>query len=190
MIGWLRQTASTYLERYPSTSENLRRVLRRRLTRIEMRQPGLKLQTDGVAAGIEKIVEELTQRGFLNDARFAEARVASLRRQGKSLRAIRHGLMRQGVPQQLAVEALESSGDVAATREGAEEAEEREFESAMAYARRRRIGPFRRAGEREDEWQRDVARLARQGFSFQIARRVLGAPRSDANVKRELEEAP
>ena len=48
--------------------------------------------------------------------------------------------------------------------------------AAAALARRRRLGPFRRPGEREERRDKDLAALARVGFSYAVARRVIEAP--------------
>jgi regulatory protein len=40
--------------------------------------------------------------------------------------------------------------------------------------RKRRLGPFRSAETRDEHRHKDLASLARQGFSFDIAKRALG----------------
>ena len=51
--------------------------------------------------------------------------------------------------------------------------------AAATYARKRRIGPYRRR-DRGEQRQRDLARLARQGYSFEIARTVIDAATVEA----------
>ncbi len=46
--------------------------------------------------------------------------------------------------------------------------------AAARYARRR-LGSFRAAPEREEHRQRDLAALARAGFGYSVARRIIGA---------------
>ncbi len=53
--------------------------------------------------------------------------------------------------------------------------EETEEQAAWAYAKRRRIGPYRLEEKRADNRERDLASLARQGFSFGLARRIVEA---------------
>ena len=45
-----------------------------------------------------------------------------------------------------------------------------------AYARRRHLGPYRAPDARDGRRERDLASLARAGFGFDIARRVVDAP--------------
>ena len=52
----------------------------------------------------------------------------------------------------------------------------------MAYARRRRLGPFR--VPYDDSWERrqkDLASMARAGFGFGLAKKILSAPSRDAD---------
>jgi regulatory protein len=55
--------------------------------------------------------------------------------------------------------------------------------AGLAFARRRRLGPFRPAAEREARRLKDLAALARQGFALELARRVI-----DADDPQELED--
>ncbi|MHA1114431.1 MAG: regulatory protein RecX, partial [Alphaproteobacteria bacterium] len=48
--------------------------------------------------------------------------------------------------------------------------------AAIAYARRRRLGPWRVAAARAERRERDLAALARAGFNYDLARRVVDAP--------------
>lgn len=109
------------------------------------------------------VVARLASNGAVNDAEFATVRARRLARSGRSRRAILAHLGERGV-----------SGDIA--RASLPEAEESELAAAVATSRRRRIGPFR-SGEADPETRRrDLAALARAGFSREIARRVLAMP--------------
>mgnify|MGYP007004680707 CR=1 FL=1 len=44
-----------------------------------------------------------------------------------------------------------------------------------AYAKRRRLGPWRRPGTREAHRDRDLAAMARAGFPYGLGRRVIEA---------------
>ena len=66
----------------------------------------------------------------------------------------------------------ELSGELMASR--ARDEPGAELEAALTYARKRRLGPHRDAAKRAEYRQKDLASLARQGFSFDIARKVLG----------------
>jgi regulatory protein len=160
----LQRAALAYLERYASSRENLRRVLRRRIDRRcrlrgEDPEPFHPL--------VEEVLERCARAGLLDDARYAEAGIASLRRRGGSIRTIRARLASRGVDRETIAAAL-----------AAEDVDEQATEEAAAHAlaRRRRLGPYR-AGGRERWREKDIAALARAGFSFDLARRVIGGER-------------
>jgi regulatory protein len=49
-----------------------------------------------------------------------------------------------------------------------------ELRAALTLARRRKLGPFRKGAVNADRHRKDLAALARAGFSLDIARKVLG----------------
>lgn len=163
----LERSALAYLERFATSRENLRRVLMRRVSAsatVHGTDP------EAGAEAVEAILAKLERYGYLDDAAFAEMRSESLHRRGLSRRAIRYKLSEKGVAEaeiDRAVRKLEAEAE----REG----EDPDLLAAMNYARRRRIGPFRQVAK-EGDFKRDLAALARQGFSYDIARQVLDVP--------------
>jgi regulatory protein len=139
----LYEAAIRYLERYSSSAANLRRVLQRRIKRFEFRT-GEKSPAEA-AQWIEIVVDKCIALGFVNDARYAENLIASLRRQGRSRRYIQQALSLKGVKS-----ALPEDG----------EAEE---EAATRLAKRRRL----------TNTDKDLAKLVRAGFSLGVARKIL-----------------
>lgn len=163
----LHKAALHYLERYASSSANLRKVLMRRVER-SVRDYGTD-RDEG-----EKLVENLVTRfqdaGLLDDRAYAENRAASLLRRGTSLKAVRMKLAAKGVPAVLIDEVLEAARE--------ESDGDADWLAAIAYVRRRRIGPYR-VKAREENRDRDMAALARQGFSFEVARKILDTDSAD-----------
>src|SRR3954469_15436619 len=132
----LEEWALSYLGHYASTAENLRQVLRRRVRR--------RLAAEGsgdreVAAAVEPLIEALVKRcresGLVNDAAYAAGRARRGMAQGRSLRRIAVGLAAKGVG------SADAAAAIAALRE---EASDPDLAAAAAFARRRRLGPFRR----------------------------------------------
>ncbi len=154
--AYLQWAALAYLERYSSSAENLRRVLRRKVDkRCRLRGEDPAEFDDA----IDEVVEKSLRSGLVDDTRYAEARVATLRRRGGSARAIQAKLSAKGVDRTTIAEVLE-------TDEGDEE------QAAHAFARRRRLGPYRPGG-RAPSRDKDLAAMARAGFRFDVARRVI-----------------
>lgn len=151
----LERWALGYLGRYASSAENLRRVLIRRARKYA---PEAVQQA---TAQIDAIVARYRESGLLDDVAYAAGRAASLHRRGNSLKAIRARLAGKGVPAEVASEA------VSGLRENAPDPD---IAAACAFARRRRLGPFRRAAANR---QRELAAFARAGFSRRVAEAVL-----------------
>jgi regulatory protein len=55
----------------------------------------------------------------------------------------------------------------------AEEHDDLDLTAARRFVQRRRLGPFRTAPAREGQHNRDLAAMARAGFAFGVARKVL-----------------
>jgi regulatory protein len=151
----LERWALGYLGRYASSAENLRRVLMRRARR---HSPAAAQQA-GVL--IEAIVTRYRDSGLLDDAAYAAARVDSLHRRGDSLRMIRARLVAKGVAAADAADAVSGLRD---------KISDPDLAAACAFARRRRLGPFRRGSA---DRQRELAAFARAGFSRRNAEAVL-----------------
>jgi regulatory protein len=157
----LERAAYAYLARYSASAEHLRRILLARVAR-SARFHGTD-PADGAAA-VEGIVRWLCDQGYLNDGAYALAMARRLLRRGASRHAIRARLRAKGVGAENADSAV-----AALAREVADP----DLAAALAFARRRRLGPFRPEADREGHRLRDLAALMRQGFEPSVARRVV-----------------
>jgi regulatory protein len=127
------------------------------------------------AALVDALLIRLQRAGLLDDQRYATRKAGSLHRRGNSTSAIRGKLRAKGVGNEEIEQALNDlRGEVA------EEAVDPDFIAAANHARKRRFGPYRDdPGARADRRQKDLAALARRGFRFDIARRVIDAETVD-----------
>ncbi len=155
---YLENAALHYLERFASSSANLRRVLMRKADRSLAHWGG---DRDEAAALVAGLLAKLARLGYLDDAAYARQKAAGLHRRGASARAARAKLAAKGVEAGLVEAALAEEGG--------------DFAAAVNLARRRRLGPFRPAAARAEQRDRDLAALARAGFDFETARRVVDA---------------
>lgn len=172
----LRNSALYYLQRFSASRASVAQVLRRKARRSLEHHGGDPAEVEG---WIEALLTDLERLGLLNDQTFAEGRVRSLSGRGTSQRGIRMALGRKGV----AAEVIDQALDRVAEETGVDDPRLRDLQAAAAYARRRRLGPWRDDTAREERRDRDMAALARQGFSHDIARRVI-----DAESPEVLEE--
>lgn len=168
----LRNAALHYLERFASSEDNLRRVLLRKVRR-SANHHGTD-PADG-AEIVEDLIRRFRETGLLDDDVYAEGRARSLRERGQSARAIRAKLMQKGIDAASAEQAI--AGIDGADASGAE------WQAAVTYARKRRLGPFADPARRAERREKDMAALARAGFSFDIAQEVVDAERADLEAE-------
>lgn len=160
----LTRIAIHYLERYASSTANLRKVLERRVLKA-CHHHGRDM-ADFITM-IEAVVEKCRASGMVNDRTYAETKTAGLRRRGGSRRKIEAQLSAKGVDRNTIQAVLDEQCGSGT-----------ELEAARTFARRRRLGPYRTGpakGEAGDRRDKDLAALCRAGFSFDIARTVLDA---------------
>lgn len=103
-------------------------------------------------------IEFCKSNGFLDDASFAEYRVAEGVRKGHSRRKIEMTLSDKGVGREDVVQAAEAVDDM---------------EAAMNLARKKGYGPFRRGEADQKRVAKEAAAFARNGFSSEITWKVV-----------------
>lgn len=171
----LRRRAFFYLQRFAATRARLRLVLRRRALRDarELDQP-----LEPVVEAIETLLDDLERLGLLDDRAFADARARSLAAKGRPPRRIAQELGAKGVDRELALAAVERL----AVEQDATPAEQ-ELEAAIAFARRRRLGPFAPEDGTAKPPDKALAAFARAGFTREVARRVLEASAGEFDLR-------
>jgi regulatory protein len=156
----IEAAALRYLERFDCSVARLRKVLTERIA---------KAARAGVAeaASAPAIVEELLLRyqssGLIDDQRFAKNFAARQRDRGMSARMIEQKLRARGISVDVVQQLLPRAQSAAV-----------ELEAARAFARRRRLGPHRKPEVREAYRRKDLMALARAGFNYDTASRVVG----------------
>ena len=167
----LQNAATVYLERYPTTAERLRRVLNRRVRRAEMTDAPI---IDNVQQVIDAIVAKFVDAGVIDDQAFAQTKARALHRRGTSTRLTHQKLRLAGIDADTLDKAM-----AGLDQELDADPRQREWRAAVALARRRRLGPFR-PKDRADNRARDLAVMARGGFDYQLAKKVIDAADPDS----------
>jgi regulatory protein len=153
---YLERAALYYLERFSASSAHLETVLRRKI----MRRCKLRGEAaEPFYALIPPLIARYVESGLLDDARYTQAKVASLRRKGSSARMIAAKLGQKGVGRELIVQQIEAD-------------ETSELDAARNLARRKKLGK----SDTPEQKMRDLATLARAGFSYNIAKKALEEP--------------
>lgn len=159
----LENVALWYLTRFATSGANLARVLARRVDR-SARHHGTDREEG--REFIARLIARYHRSGLLDDRAYAIARAKALNLRGKPVKAITFALRAKGVMNEDIDEALLALED---------QGTDPDMGAAARYARRRRLGPFRAAPERQEHHQRDLAALARAGFGYDVARHIIGA---------------
>ncbi len=149
------------------------RVLQRRIDRWARAAEAEGREDVARAAGAARqqaaeVARRLVQAGAVDDASFAASRARRLAKGGKSRRAIAAHLAAKGV----------KPGVVAAVPQDVAE-----IDAALAFCRRRRIGPFGPAELAPEQMLKALAALARAGFGRDTAEQALRMD-SDAAADR------
>jgi regulatory protein len=170
----LQDAALAHLARFAATEAGLRRVLQRRVDRWaraaeEEGQEDVARHAAAAKAAAAEVARRMVAQGAVDDAAFAESRARRLLRAGRSQRAALAHLRAKGV----------DAGTALAAVPGGEEAE---LDAALAFCRRRRIGPFARAAA-EGEDVKALGALARAGFGREIASRALRMDAEEAETR-------
>lgn len=148
----LERLALAYVGRYATTRARLRSYLER------------KVRGRGWAPGgdppIAQLAERMAELGFVDDAAFASARAASLGRRGFGARRLGPALRAAGIEEADAAEARA-------------EADDRAWPAALAFARRKRIGPFAAEPADREARAKQFAMMMRAGHPAEITRRLV-----------------
>ncbi len=161
--SYLENSALYYLGRFSSSSENLRRVMMRKIVRSAQHH---ETDPDEGAAWLDEIITRYRETGLLDDRAYARTRALSMQLRGNSTRTIRMKLMSKGLPADLIDEALGVIGN------GDENPDRL---AAIRLAKRRRLGPFADPTKRAERREKDMAALARAGFPYDLARNIIDA---------------
>lgn len=169
----LEAYAVSYLARFDCTEVRMRQVLARKLG--QGRGGGGRGDTsDGsgspsVSPMVEAVIRRFVEVGYLDDARFARGLATSLLSRGTAPRRMIERLKQRGVDSELATRIIAEQGGTAET----------ELLAASRLVRRKKLGWCRPEPARKERAQKDLAVLARAGFSFDVARRALTTPLDD-----------
>ena len=160
--GYLQRAAYRYLERYATTEANLIFILTRKAERILLEQEDRDDKLSEATHWIKGIVEKCVKNGLVDDKLYAKARLNAFLNAGNSLPIMRNKLRAKGVPahiiNQVIEELMSNSPQV-------------NLKSCIKYARKRRFGPYTD--------KKEQAAMARAGFSYDEAMRILKASRDE-----------
>ena len=156
----LKDLAYSYLEKYNPSKQQLKvYLLKKYLTKIK----GSKSKKE-VSMVIDEIVQNLEKNKFINDELYSDSKARMYLRRGYSLNKINQSLKNKGIDDQYIKKSINKIK---------EDKIEPDFVSALKLCKRRRIGALRPGSNRELFYKKDMGILARNGFSFELSKKVL-----------------
>ncbi|MEK9918942.1 MAG: regulatory protein RecX [Pelagibacteraceae bacterium] len=164
----LKDLAYAYLEKYNPSKQQLKvYLLKKYLTKIK----GSKSKKE-VSMVIDEIVQNLEKNKFINDELYSDSKARMYLRRGYSLNKINQSLKNKGIDDQYIKKSINKIK---------EDKIEPDFVSALKLCKRRRIGALRPGSNRELFYKKDMGILARNGFSFELSKKVLDLPIDEFN---------
>jgi regulatory protein len=151
----LQNSALYYLKRYSASATQLKRVLLRKAARVNRERK----ETVEAAPLIDALVLKLVGLGYLDDARLAQQQAQSMRRGGRSAKMIRHKLQLKGLGAQVQQVAQPNADEA----------------TVWVLAKKKKLGPFSAPAVRKERRDKHLAALARAGYSFALAKKVIDA---------------
>ena len=151
----LLKYAVDYLSKYDSSKNNLVNVLKRKILRLNVTNFEKKKLIDI----IESIILKLEKNKFIDDDRYSSTKIFSLSNSGKSKNFIFNYLIKKGVSKsqiQNNLNLLKQDND------------NWEIESAKIFVKKKKLL------EKNDSYEKKLAKMARAGFSYDICKKILG----------------
>ena len=150
----LLKYAIYYLSKYSSSKKNLEFILKKKIRRLsDEKKIRFHLYNE-----IQIIIDKLEKLNLINDQVFVESKIQSLQYQAKSKNYIKQYLLQKGIDKELIEDQIslfyENNTNL-------------EKENALKFAKKRNLI------NSDQDYQKKLSKMARAGFSYDIAKEVL-----------------
>ena len=150
----LLKYAIYYLSKYSSSKKNLEFILKKKIRRLsDEKKIRFHLYNE-----IQIIIEKLEKLNLINDQVFVESKIQSLQYQAKSKNYIKQYLLQKGIDKQLIEEQISLFY---------KNYKNLEKENALKFAKKRNLL------DNDQDYQKKLSKMARAGFSYDIAKEIL-----------------
>ena len=163
-IDNIRNFAYLYLEKYSPSKQQLRTYLFKKLIKKKLKISSKK----EIFNLIDTIISSLTEQKLLSDKYYSDSKSKALLRRGYSLNKIRYSLIKKGIDEKYIKASISKIK---------EKESDPDFFSAIKLCKKRRIGPIREENNRSLFYKKDIAILARSGFSYELSKKILDIPK-------------
>ena len=150
----LLKYAIYYLSKYSSSKKNLEFILKKKIRRLsDEKKIRFQLYNE-----IQIIIEKLEKLNLINDQVFVESKIQSLQYQAKSKNYIKQYLLQKEINKELIEKQISLFY---------ENKKNLEKENAFKFAKKRNLL------DSDQDYQKKLSKMARAGFSYDIAKEIL-----------------
>lgn len=161
---YLHNSGLYYIERYATSTSHFRTVMLRKVKRSCLHHKDQNYED--CAKMVDELITKFERSGLLNDDLYITSMVSSYRRKGLSKRMITQKLMMKGIQSEIIQNYLSRHDE-----QKHEDLHRAELKAAAIHCRKKKLGAY--SGINAAEPEKQLARLARAGFSFDIAKNIL-----------------
>ena len=151
----LLKYAIDYLSKYDSSKRNIINVLKRKIFRLKI----TNFEKSKLINIIDSVIINLEKNKFIDDDRYSSIKILSLSKLGKSKNFISNYLIKKGIdkPQiQKNLNLMKNNNN------------DWELDSAKIFVKKKRLL------EKNEIYEKKLAKMARAGFSYDICKKILG----------------
>ena len=160
--SYLHNAGLYYLQRFSTSTENFRRVMTQKISRSCRAHEDQDINE--CMQMLEDLIIKFQRSGLLDDKNYAGGAIRSLRNKGESTRSILRKMQAKGIAPEVASETLQ--------QHDSDHSINGDLTAAARYIQRRRLGVFS-SRDNGDRSSKDLSSLARAGYGYEIAQKVL-----------------
>ena len=162
----MRNFAFTYIEKYAPSKQQLKTYLLKKYLRISVSN----VKKNDVVSLIDIVLSDLQKNRFIDDKFYSESKAKNMIQRGNSINKIRSYLINKGISDQYVKETVNKIIN---------ENSDQDFFSAIKFCKKKKIGPARIEDNRSLFYKKDISLLARNGFTYEISKKVMDIDKED-----------
>ena len=162
----MRNFAHAYVEKYAPSKQQLKTYLLKKY----LKTSSIKVKKQDVTNLIDIVLSDLEKNKFINDKFYSESKAKSMIQRGNSINKIRSYLIGKGIDNEFIKDTVDRINY---------ENSDQDFFSAIKICKKKRIGPARTDDNRPLFYKKDISLLARNGFDFEISKKVMDLDKND-----------
>ncbi len=168
-VDEIKELALKYLDKYQPSKKSLQIYLFRKVIDAQSNS----VEKSEILKKIEIVLNELEEKGILNDSLYSEIKSKNFLKRGYSLNKIKQHLSQKGISGELLRQTIEKIQN---------DQTNPDFYSAIRICKKRRIGPYRPDANKEIFYKKDLGVLARSGFSYDLSKDVLALDQKQLKI--------